>query len=599
MLTRLRVWLRPPIFEGNEEKTRLAAVLNSVLLILAIGAMALVIASLAVYGIPDALPGWLTLAVLLGVSFASLAMMVLIRRDRMQLVGWLLCSLMWVGTSFSVYGFGGLLDITIIGYFLVVVLAALILGEPGILVYSLLALMAGAALYYGEVTGRLDFGERVVEAFDLIAYVVVLGLMALIIRYAIHSLTRALDLARNNERALNAANRELAASRDTMEMQTAVLRRRARYVEATAAAARDATLDLGREEMLPRMARLVSEQLGFYHVGIFFVEPGGEWLVLQAASSEGGQRMLARGHRLRMGQGVVGYAAEHRRYRVLMDVGGEERGGAAETVFVDNPDLPDTRSEAALPLVARGSLIGVLDVQSTELNAFSEEDVLALQVLANQLAVAIHNARLYREAQRAAEVEREVYGELSRQAWQEIFRLRPELSIVRSKQGLAPTTARPDHEVRQALKTGQAVAAKDGEPGGEPGGVAVPIRVRGQVIGAIDAHKPAGGGEWTPDQIALIEMLCEQLGDALDDARMYEDAQRRAAREQVLAEVAGRVRESLDVNVVLQRAVQEMRQALGMAEVEVRLDTLDLHAPERPGPQGTRGPGGTRRGAGE
>jgi putative methionine-R-sulfoxide reductase with GAF domain len=118
--------------------------------------------------------------------------------------------------------------------------------------------------------------------------------------------------------------------------------------------------DLGN--LFPAAARLISERFGFYHVGIFLLDSEKEFAILQAANSEGGQRMLERGHRLQLGTGVVGYAAQTGLPRIALDVG-------SDAVFFDNPDLPDTRSEVALPLISRGDTIGVLDAQSTEAGA--------------------------------------------------------------------------------------------------------------------------------------------------------------------------------------------------------------------------------------
>jgi GAF domain-containing protein len=230
-----------------------------------------------------------------------------------------------------------------------------------------------------------------------------------------------------------------------------------------------------------------------------------------------------------------------------------------------------------------------LDVQSTEPNAFSEEDLVALQSLTNQMALAVSNARLYGEAQQALEAERAVYGELSRRAWQKLLQAQPELAIVRDEQGILPLDAPPDAEVQQALKSGQAAVGDTGsislvgsdevreysdevrEYSEEARGLAVPIRVRGQVIGAIDAHKPAGSGGWTPEQISLLETLTEQIGDALESARLYADTQRRAAQEQLLGEVTARIRETLDLETVLQTAVDEIREALKLDRAAVRL----------------------------
>ncbi len=103
------------------------------------------------------------------------------------------------------------------------------------------------------------------------------------------------------------------------------------------------------------------------------------------------------------------------------------------------------------------------------------------------------------------------------------------------------------------------------------GPVAVPLRVRGQVIGVLDAHKPAGGGEWTEEETTLLETLADQLGVALDSARLYQETERRAAQERLVGDVTAQMRQTLDVDAVLRTAAQEMRQALGLSQMTIRL----------------------------
>lgn len=391
-------------------------------------------------------------------------------------------------------------------------------------------------------------------------------------------------LERTRLEALRVANRELSDIRITLEERVAertrVLARRASYLEATAAVARNAALELDIRELLSRSVVSISQQFGFYHTGIFFLEPAGDWLVLQAASSEGGQRMLARGHRLRMGEGIVGYAAQYRQCRQAADVG-EDAG------FFDNPDLPKTRSEVALPLQARGELIGVLDVQSTEPQAFSAEDVTALEALADQVAVALSNARLFWEAEQALEAERAAYGQVGREEWQRLLRARRDLGyrytgrvvlpVERGGDGLAAPAAA---QATGAQDTGPADTGLVPSPSGdgeELPSLSLPIRYRGRRLGSIVAHKPADGGTWTPQETALMETLAEQLSLALDSARLYEETQRRATQERLMGEVTARMRETLDADRVLRTAVQEIRDALGLHDVAIR-----FHSPEGP-----------------
>ena len=457
------------------------------------------------------------------------------------------------------------------------VMAGLLFGTRESIVVLVVSILTVAVYAWAYSTGVLVVAQEInsTDVAGWLSNTFVLLLLGSLLVVSLNFLVPRLGAALGRSQGLARALEDERAQLEVQVLErTQVLERRARYLEATAAVARETTLELDMRELLPWLASLVSERLGFYHVGIFFLEPGGEWLELQAASSEGGRRMLARGHRLAMGEGIVGYAAQHHRYHLAVDVG-------QDAVFFDNPDLPQTRSEAALPLLARGTVIGVLDVQSTEPKAFSEEDLVALQSLANQMALAVSNARLYGEAQQALEAERSAYGELSRHAWQKLLQAQPELAIARDEKGILPLAARPDVEVEQALKSGRATvgagtvaasltgSAAEGE--GQAIGLAVPIRVRGQVIGAIDAHKPADSGEWTAEQIALLETLSGQVGEALESARLYQDAQRRAAEEQLLGEITSRVRESLDLDTILKTTADELFQALELEEVVVRL----------------------------
>ena len=220
------------------------------------------------------------------------------------------------------------------------------------------------------------------------------------------SLTRSRQYAADLE-SQQEEMQELAAS------QEQELSRRSSYLGAATAIAEEVA-GVGRDPqvVLDRVVRVISDQFGFYHTGIFLLDASDEWAVLEAASSQGGQQMLERGHRLRVGgmgvgQGIVGDVASQGRYRIAVDVG-------EDAAFFDNPDLPETRSEIALPLKVRDEVIGILHVQSIKENAFSADDVLVLQTLADQVAIAISNARLFSQVEASLEAERQVYGELTR-----------------------------------------------------------------------------------------------------------------------------------------------------------------------------------------
>jgi len=331
------------------------------------------------------------------------------------------------------------------------------------------------------------------------------------------------------------------------------------------------------DELAQQVVNVIQERFDLYYVGLFLTDQAGEeveapsrWAVLRAATGEAGREMIARGHRLEIGDtSMVGWAVSHRQARIALDV-----GHAEEVVRFDNPLLPDTRSEMALPLISRGEVIGALDVQSVEPEAFSDEDVAILQTMADQVALAIGNARLFQQVQDSLEAERRAFGELSREAWQQLLQTRSDLSFVYDERGLMPATDAIEPHMRAATQMGVAAVAEDDERA-----VALPIKVREQVIGVINVHKPEQGA-WTDEQIALLETLTEQLGVALESARLYQDTQRRAAREQMIGEVTGRIRETLDMETMLRTAAEQMRQALDLEDLIVRLSPPEASQPE-------------------
>ncbi|MBN1659548.1 MAG: GAF domain-containing protein [Anaerolineae bacterium] len=389
----------------------------------------------------------------------------------------------------------------------------------------------------------------------------------------------------------------LAGLEERVAERTHDAERRALQVQAAAEVGRAAASIRDLDDLLTQVTHLISERFGFYHAGIFLLDSTGEYVVLRAANSPGGQRMLARGHRLRVGEaGIVGYVTGRRESRIALNVG-------QDAVFFDNPDLPETRSEMALPLMAGGQLLGALDVQSREAGAFSEEDVDVLRLLADQVAVSIENAQLFAESQRALEVERRIYGQLSRDAWREILRSQQAAGYRCNRQGVyaleapkegAPKEGGPGDKARggrgaevrgvegrdrcgvlgdpREAAPGEA-APKESAPkeGGTASCLLLPIRVRDQVLGTVALHKPEEAGAWTADERALMETLTDQLSVALESARLYSDTQRRAARERLIGEVTAHMRESLDIETVLKTTASEMRQVLDLDNLVIRL----------------------------
>ena len=427
------------------------------------------------------------------------------------------------------------------------------------LIYQTLAIIFGIGILAGfigsfgaqfSVKPLVDLSKiaNEVENGNMNAQAVVRGPTEIVnLAVAFNSMTRQLrELIGNLERRVNERTHEIE--------------RRSNLLKAVADVGKAVTSFRDLSELLQQAAYLIHENFGYYHVGIFLLDDHKEYAVLAATNSPGGHRMLEKKHQLKVGEtGIVGYVTRYAKPRIALDVG-------TDAVYFDNPDLPQTRSEMALPLVVGGQVLGALDVQSTEPKAFSEEDVSTLQILAEQITVAIQNANLFKETEKALETARTNYGELSRAAWIKILHNQPRIGFLAT----APATTQIESEnldvnLAKALETGNIVTGGDGLS------ISLPIKVRGQIIGAIRLKKSAIAESWTQEETNLATALSDQLSGALESARLYKESQQLAARESLISDISARISASSQTDAILRETVLELGQAFGNASVTFQL----------------------------
>ena len=338
----------------------------------------------------------------------------------------------------------------------------------------------------------------------------------------------------------------------TAELETAnqQVERRAKQFEAIAQVSRIISSIQDQEELLPHITRMISQYFGFYHVGIFLLDENKQFAVLSAANSEGGERMLARKHRLEVGQtGIVGHVTSTGNPRIALDTG-------ADAVYFDNPDLPETRSEMALPLKAGGQVIGALDVQSTEPNAFSQEDVNILSTMADQASTAIQNARLYEESRDALAQAETVSRQLTGEAWTNVRRFTPLV-------GYRFDGTKPE-PLTQPTNGEQAESQSDA--------YSIPVQLRGESIGRLRIKSAAYGHEWTEDEIAIIRATAERVALAAENARLILESQKHAAKEQVIGEISSKIGAAINLDNILQTTLREMGRILPGAEISIQVE---------------------------
>ncbi len=350
------------------------------------------------------------------------------------------------------------------------------------------------------------------------------------------------------------------------------VRRRAAQLRAAAEVGQLMSSVLDLDEALPEVARLIRERLGLYYVGIFLIEQSGRWAVLRAGTGEAGREMLARNHRLQVGgDSMIGACIAERRAKIALDVG-------EEAVRFNNPLLPDTHSEMALPLLSRGEPVGAMTIQAVEIAAFSEEDITTLQTMGDQLGSAIENARLLQQMEQSMQALESARGEYTLESWRNFMNRIGQSVGYRYDLAVQPAEV-PRPEAHQALTQAARVttslaaeAAEEEEEGTAHSAVAVPIRLWDQTLGVVNVRFT---DDAVPEEtVALIEQITDQLALSLENVRLLEETRASAARERLTGEATARMRETLDIDTVLQTAVQEMGEILGLAETEVRLDVV-------------------------
>ena len=345
--------------------------------------------------------------------------------------------------------------------------------------------------------------------------------------------------------SFNAMATELSSMYRSLEERVA---QRTHQIQTASEVARDAGFIRDVDTLLDQVVRLISERFSFYHVGIFLTE--GEDAVLRAASSEGGRRMLERGHRLAVGKvGLVGYVTGTGKPRIALDAG-------SDAVHFASPDLPHTRSELALPLRVGASVIGALDVQSTEPNAFDDNDLVVLQTMADQLAIALENASLLDSVRRQSTDRQRVIEVFSRLAQQKSYDgllievtgdlchsfgfsramvglLEGDQIAIRSAADendpnppeLGVTTPMNQGLLGRAIAHGDLVQQHDVELEGDQVTIAVPLRGAGRLIGVLAVTR-RGQMEAEPEDLELLRLLVSPLAAALENARLVEESHR-------------------------------------------------------------------------
>jgi GAF domain-containing protein len=445
-------------------------------------------------------------------------------------------------------------------------------GAVSVLTYALCSLAISQKWVVPQVTENLNGPASL--GIEGSSFLLVTVILTSILWSFNRSWSKALAGAKVDNNQLQAQARKLAETNQRLRRQTSQL-------QAAADIAHAGSSILDPETLMSQLVNRIQEgfsQAGVYYVGLFLLNEAQRVAVLRAATGEAGQLLLEMGYKVALDETcTISRCITNRQARVAQDAG-------EGTLRFDALPMPHTRSEIALPLRSRGRLLGALSMTSTHEEAFGEADIAILQTMADQVAVAIDNAVLYSQTKATLEQLQAVQQRYVTQAWREFLATKPVVTTDYAQPGTKPGDERFLHEARRAAMVHKrTVATSSPPPGDDENGPApqaalvVPLKLRGQVIGTVALHETGQQRPWTAEEIALAETVAEQVALTAENLRLMDETQRRVARQRTVGKITASVRETLDMETVLRTAVQEVRQALGLPEVRIRLATEGEH----------------------
>ena len=293
---------------------------------------------------------------------------------------------------------------------------------------------------------------------------------------------------------------------------------------------------------------LITENFGYYHAGLFLLANDGKTAILQAASSDEGRKLVGKGYHVEVGDNsLVGRVAKQTRLIVT------SRNSNTPATVDGEYEMPRTRSEIAMPVAVHGKILGVLDIQSEQNQAFGQSEAEILQLLTDQVGTSMDNARLLNEA-RTYETQLDLLNSQQIQSsWRD--------NLINQKKAYQFTPSGIKSISLSAIPKDQH-------------GFQIPLVLRGQDIGSISFQRK-DKAEWPEPDRDLAKKVAIQVALALDNIRLIDETRLHAVQEQTVNEISGRFNRSLDVDTLLQTAVRELAALPDVSEASIFIKPSD------------------------
>lgn len=499
MLAKIRRFVAPPQFPDDDEKNRVAILLNTLLWLVFISFSFLTILQLI------AVRDFVSTLSYAGTAFASLMLLLGLRKRYVRAVSWVTVIVFFPATIASGFLISGLNLGIITALMVIILMAGFLIGPSAANAFLVMTMIAGSLMVQMELAGKIvPPGKDVSNILTAGINFVTLGLI----------LNITLRDIRNSNKRLRASNEEVTAIRDGLEQ---IVADRTRDLKLAADVGRSVSQIRELETLLQDAVDTIQERFGLYYVQIYLADKRQRDLSLKSGTGFVGKQLVRRGHRLSIGTGSInGIAALEKRVVLVADT-------AASLIFKPNSLLPHTRSEMAVPLVVGGMIMGVLNLQSEQAHGLSQDNVPAFEALAGQIAIAIRNANLFAEtAEARAEIESHLRL-VTREGWggYQDGISQPEVLGMTYKDGLIQSRT-------QVMAAGPAANTLE-----------IPIEVANELIGSIQLEADADH-EWSAEDKDLIAAVARQVGQQAESLRLLSETEKyRAQAEESARRLSG------------------------------------------------------------
>lgn len=554
MFAKVKQFFQFPYFTDSD-KTRIARILQIFLwVILSLMGIHLFLEAVGVF---ESRPSDLIIEG--GMVLLLLGLLAANRLGYTYIASFIFVSLIW--TAFTLFSFTnrGLRGTAVIAYLAILATASLLLGWRTVIGFAVLCLIAVWGMAYAEETGRLTPILDVPYPVAIeINFILVWSTVALVI--ATTGLRTALQRARQSEQSLLERNKELENIRISLEEQVMV---RTRGLQQVAVLSEQLNAILNFDQLLVELVNRIQENFGYYYVQIYLLDDNRQNLVMAAGAGQVGQQLKSQGHHLLLNTptSLVAQAAREKRIIRIDDVN-------QWPAWLPNLLLPQTQAEMVVPIVLEEQVVGVLDVQVDRLAGLDETDAGILRSLANQVAVALRNARLFEQAEQSLAQAQATQERYLAQAWHSV-----------GTQAYIARTQQPGSlELAESIQAKLAAAAQQqpqptllegstAEAGSENyRAIVAPIKLQNQVIGSLYFHhsQTTSAPIWSEQELALVQAITDQVAQAAENLRLFDETRQRADYERLVSDITQKMRQAPTLDLLAKTMAEELGHALGV-----------------------------------